>query len=54
MAAYYEAQLSKLITHGAVEIDRFRNGDLEAFHLDRVWFTYSRAARELWKYHNLS
>jgi hypothetical protein len=31
VADCHEAQLSELITHGAVEIDRFRDDDLEAF-----------------------
>jgi hypothetical protein len=53
VAAYHEAQLSELVTHVAVEIDRFRDGDLDAFDVDRVLFQYSRAARELWKLCNL-
>ena len=53
MAAYHEAKLSELVTHVAAAIDRFRDGDLDAFDVDRVLFQYSRAARELWKYCNL-
>jgi hypothetical protein len=53
VAAYHEAQLSELVTHVAVEIDRFRDGELDAFDVDRVLFQYSRAAKELWKYCNL-
>lgn len=53
MAAYHEAKLSELVTHVAVAIDRFRDGDLDPFDVDRVLFQYSRAARELWKYCNL-
>ncbi|HVH94752.1 MAG TPA: hypothetical protein VM688_07530 [Nocardioidaceae bacterium] len=53
VAAYHEAKLSELVTHVAVEIDRFRDGDLDVFDVDRVLFQYSRAARELWKYCNL-
>jgi hypothetical protein len=47
VAAYREAQLSKLVTHVAVEIDRFRDRELDAFNVDRVLFQYSRAAKEL-------
>jgi hypothetical protein len=53
VAAYHEEQLFELIAHVAVEIDRFREGDLDAFDADRVLFRYSRAARDLWKYCNL-
>ena len=53
VAAYHEAKLSELVTHVAAAIDRFRDGDLDAFDVDRVLFQYSRAARELWKYCNL-
>ena len=53
MATYHELKLSELVTHVAVGIDRFRDGDLDTFDADRVLFQYSRAARELWKHCNL-
>lgn len=54
MAAYHESQLAALIEHVGVEIDRFRDGELNAFGVDRVLFQYSRAAKELWKFCNLN
>jgi len=54
VASYHDAQLSKLITHVAGAIDRFRAGELDAFGVDRVLFQYSRAARELWKFCNMT
>lgn len=53
MAAYHEAKLAELVAHVAGEVDRFRDGDLGPFDMDRVLFQYSRAAKELWKYCNL-
>jgi hypothetical protein len=38
VAAYHEAHLSELVTHVAAAIDRFRDGDLDAFDVDRVLF----------------
>ena len=52
MAAYHEANLTELVTHVAAAIDRFCDGGLDAFDVDRVLLQYSRAARELWKYCN--
>jgi hypothetical protein len=53
VAAYHEAKLAELVAHVAGEIDRFRDGDLGPFDMDRVLFQYSRAAKELWKYCSL-
>lgn len=53
MAAYHEAQLAALVERVAVEIERFRAGELDAFDVDDVIFQYSRAAKELWKFCNL-
>ena len=36
----------------AEAIDRFREGDLDAFEVDHILFQYSRAAKELWKFCN--
>ena len=54
MAAYHEARLSELIAHVAEAIDRFRDGELDAFSVDHVVFQYSRAAKELWKFCNMT
>ena len=52
MAAYHEAQLSRLVAHVGWAIDGFREGELDPFEVDNVLFQYSRAARELWKFCN--
>lgn len=46
--------LSGLVAHVAEAIDRFRDGKLDAFEVDHVLFQYSRAAKELWKFCNLT
>ena len=46
--------LSGLVAHVAEAIDRFRDGELDAFELDHVLFQYSRAAKELWKFCNMT
>ena len=38
----------------ASAIDRHRAGELDAFDVDEVLFQYSRAAKELWKFCNLT
>ena len=53
MATYHESQLAALVERVGAEIDRFRNGELNAFDVDQVLFQYSRAAKELWKFCNL-
>jgi hypothetical protein len=54
VAAYHEAALGELVAHVAAAIDDFRNGDLDAFEVDRAVFQYSRAAKELWKFCNMT
>ena len=54
VAAYHEARLAELIRHVGEAVDRFRAGDLDAFETDQVIFQYSRAAKELWKFCNLT
>ena len=54
MAAYHQAKLSELVSHVADASDRFRAGELDAFDVDRVLFQYSRAAKELWKFCNMT
>ena len=53
VAAYHEAQLTELVQRVGEPIDRFRAGEVDAFHTDQVIFQYSRAAKELWKFCNL-
>ena len=54
VAAYHEAALFELVTHVAEAIDRFRPDELDAFDVDHVLFQYSSAARELWKFCNMT
>jgi hypothetical protein len=54
VAAYYEASLGELIEHVAQTIDGFRAGKLDAFAADHTLFQYSRSAKELWKFCNLT
>ncbi|MDN5789350.1 MAG: hypothetical protein L0H25_00580 [Micrococcales bacterium] len=54
VAAYHEEQLGRLVEHVASAIDRYRAGELDAFDVDAVTFQYSRAAKELWKFCNLT
>ena len=54
MASYHELNLAGLVAHVAEATDRFRNGELNAFDVDEVLFQYSRAAKELWKFCNMS
>lgn len=53
MAAYHEAELAVLVQHVGTAIDRFRDGEFDAFDVDHVLFQYSRAAKELWKFCHL-
>ena len=54
VAAYHEEQLGRLVEYVARAIDRHRAGELDAFDVDAVVFQYSRAAKELWKFCNLT
>jgi hypothetical protein len=54
VAAYHEARLAELVQRVGEAVDRFRAGELEAFEVDEVIFQYSRSAKELWKFCNLS
>jgi len=53
-AAYHGAALTELIAHVAGAIDRFREGEMDAFEVDHILFQYSRAAKELWKFCNMT
>jgi hypothetical protein len=54
VAAYHEATLAELVAHVAEAIDRFRAGELDAFTVDHVLFQYSRAAKGLWRFCNMT
>jgi hypothetical protein len=54
VAAYHAAALGKLVAHVAAAIDDFRSGDLDAFEVDHALLQYSRAAKELWKFCNMT
>ena len=53
MAAYHESRLAALVERVGAAIDRFRDGQLDAFGVDQALFQYARAAKELWKFCNL-
>lgn len=50
VAAYHEARLDELVARVAEAVDRHRAGELDAFEVDQVIHHYHRAARELWKF----
>lgn len=54
VAAHHEARLCELIAHVGEAIDRLRDGELDAFDVDHVASQYSRAAKELWKFCNMT
>ncbi len=54
VSAYHEARLGELIGHVREALDRFSAGGLDAFEADQAIFQYSRAAKELWKFCNLT
>lgn len=54
VAEYHEGRLAELLQRVGDGVDRFRAGELDAFEVDQVIFQYSRAAKELWKFCNLS
>jgi hypothetical protein len=54
VSAYHEAQLGELIQHVHDAVERYRAGEVDAFETDQVIFQYSRSAKELWKFCNLT
>jgi hypothetical protein len=50
VAAYYAAELAKLVEHVENAIARYRAGELDAIDVDDIIHHYSKAARELWKF----
>jgi hypothetical protein len=53
VAGYHLVSLADLVAHVADAVDRFRDGEIDAFDVDQVLFQYSRAAKELWKFCNM-
>lgn len=54
VGAYHEEQLGRLVEHLANAVDDYRADRLDPFEVDEVVFQYSRAAKELWKFCNLT
>jgi len=54
VAVYHEEQLGRLVEELADAVDRHRAAEMDAFEVDEVVFQYSRAAKELWKFCNLT
>jgi len=54
VAAYLEVRLAELVEHVGRVIDKFRARELDVFAAARVLYQYSRSAKELWKFCNLT
>lgn len=54
VGAYHEVWLGDLAGQVGVAIDRYRAGELDAFEIDQVLLQYNRAAKNLWKFCNLT
>jgi hypothetical protein len=50
VSAYHQAQLAGLLSHVAAAIDRYRDGEIDAYTVDETIHHYHRAAAELWKF----
>jgi hypothetical protein len=50
VSAYHQAQLGELLTHVTAAIDRYRDGESDAYTVDESIHHYHRAAGELWKF----
>jgi len=50
VSAYHRAQLAELLSHVAAAIDRYRDGEIDAYTVDETIYHYHRAAAELWKF----
>lgn len=46
--------MAELVRHVGEAIDRFPAGEVDVFDTDQVIFQYSGAAKELWKFCNVS
>ena len=54
IAAYHEAQLGLLLERVRDGFARLDAGEIDVFELDELIHRYKQAARELWKFCNLS
>jgi hypothetical protein len=54
IAAYHEEQLGLLLERVRVGFARLDAGEIDVFELDELIHHYKQAARELWKFCNLS
>lgn len=54
VGAYYEHHLAVLLSHVADAVERFSGGELSALQPDGVVFQYSRAAKKLWSFCNMT
>lgn len=50
VSAYHQAQLARLLSHGAAAIDRCRDGETGACTVDETIHHYHLAATQLWKF----
>jgi hypothetical protein len=50
VAAYYEAELAKLVDGVEDAVRRYRAGEIDVHDVDAVIHRYSKATRELWKF----
>ena len=54
IAAYHEEQLGLLLERVREGFARLDASEIDVFHVDEVIHNYMKAARELWKFCNLS
>jgi hypothetical protein len=54
VAAYHREQLGRLLEHVREGFARYDAAELDAFELDDVIHQYTRSARELWKFCELT
>jgi hypothetical protein len=54
VAAYHQEQLGRLLEHVREGLARYDAGEIDAFELDDVIHQYTRSARELWKFCELT
>jgi hypothetical protein len=54
VAGYHQEQLGRLLEHVREGFARYDAAELDAFELDDVIHQYTRSARELWKFCELT
>lgn len=50
VAAYHQRCLDELVARVTEAVDRHRAGELDAFEVDQVIHHYTKAARKLWSF----